>query len=270
MILTWDNIDDFRLTRRKDKFMHYFSCDAVYFCECNICGNLYTNSRNSNSFCSPECRKVRYSGENNPFYGKKHSDEIEKRVADFNRTRKNETAANWKGGFNTNNIPSYDLSFNKLIPYEKCRRTENGTLEVKCTYCDKWFISTYAKVNKRILAIEGKVTGEHRFYCSKSCQNDCDIFNQKKTPKGNKVRGSSREVQPELRKMVLARDNWECIKCGATERLHCHHIDMVICEPILSADIDNCITLCYECHKEAHKQEGCVPNKARKHYLKKE
>ena len=28
-------------------------------------------------------------------------------------------------------------------------------------------------------------------------------------------------------------------------------------EPLLSADIDNCITLCYDCHKKVHQKDGC-------------
>jgi len=28
-------------------------------------------------------------------------------------------------------------------------------------------------------------------------------------------------------------------------------------EPLLSADIDNCITLCYTCHKKVHQKDGC-------------
>jgi 5-methylcytosine-specific restriction endonuclease McrA len=66
-----------------------------------------------------------------------------------------------------------------------------------------------------------------------------------------------REVQNELRQMVLERDNYTCQKCGSTENLQCHHILPVAVEPLLSADVDNCITLCYNCHRKAHKQDGC-------------
>jgi len=71
-------------------------------------------------------------------------------------------------------------------------------------------------------------------------------------------------VQPELRKLVLLRDNYTCQKCNTSKEdnpdleLHCHHIDPVINNPIESADIDNCITLCKLCHKEIHKTiSGC-------------
>ena len=71
---------------------------------------------------------------------------------------------------------------------------------------------------------------------------------------------TSREVQPELRKLVLKRDDYKCQKClkGLDEvQLHCHHIDPIINNPVESADIDNCVTLCKACHKEVHKLPNC-------------
>ena len=47
---------------------------------------------------------------------------------------------------------------------------------------------------------------------------------------------------------------------GMNEDLHCHHIYPTMIEPLLSADVDNCMTLCYDCHKKVHKQDGCKPN----------
>ena len=77
-----------------------------------------------------------------------------------------------------------------------------------------------------------------------------------KYPKGFK-KSTSREVQPDLRKMVLARDNWECQMCGSDEELHCHHITGVEQNPIESADVANCITFCKTCHKKVHSEKGC-------------
>jgi thymidylate synthase (FAD) len=58
--------------------------------------------------------------------------------------------------------------------------------------------------------------------------------------------------------MVLERDNWTCQKCEKRGgHIHCHHIDPVILNPIESADLDNCITLCKKCHKWVHTKEGC-------------
>jgi len=69
-----------------------------------------------------------------------------------------------------------------------------------------------------------------------------------------------REVQPELRSMVLERDEHKCVKCSNDKDLQCHHILPVNIEPLLSADIDNCIIVCEKCHKEVHKKDGCKYN----------
>jgi len=48
-------------------------------------------------------------------------------------------------------------------------------------------------------------------------------------------------------------------RCGSEDKqLHCHHIDPVKNNPIESADVDNCITFCVDCHKLAHKDKECT------------
>jgi hypothetical protein len=138
-------------------------------------------------------------------------------------------------------------------------------LQVKCSYCGIWFYPTQSQVVRRIQAIKGQLGKgtEARFYCSDNCKEECGTYRQHLYPKGFK-NGSSREVQPELRQIVFERDNWVCQICNLTESLHCHHITGVELNPIESADIDNCITLCKKCHKEVHKQKGCFPSDFRK------
>jgi len=61
--------------------------------------------------------------------------------------------------------------------------------------------------------------------------------------------------------MCLARDNYECQKCGAIIdeiELHAHHIEGKTLQPMLANDVDNTITLCKPCHKWVHKQKGCT------------
>ena len=65
--------------------------------------------------------------------------------------------------------------------------------------------------------------------------------------------------------MVLKRDKYTCQKCEKHQNelkvgLHCHHITGIVQNPIESADIDNCITLCKNCHKEVHKLPKCGYN----------
>lgn len=170
----------------------------------------------------------------------------------------------WKGGVKTKDLPLYDTYAHQLEPYQPVYLVEQDTLKllgVECKYCGNVHVSTSTLIQARVQAIKGNITkGEHHLYCSKNCKKACSTYNQKRYPKGFKP-VTSREVQPELRKMVLARDDYQCQKCfkGLEEvQLHCHHIDPVINNPIESADIDNCIIYCKECHKKVHKMQGCT------------
>ena len=213
------------------------------------------------------------SGDKHPNYGKYLSEETRKRIGDANigqsRPKRNKSPL-WKGGYNQENIPTYDLYKEKLEWCEEIRRNKDDSniLEVKCTYCGRWFVSSREKIRNRINTLNGidGYLGEQRFYCSNGCKKACPIYG--KTPetlmKEDAVRAGrlnwlemNREVQPELRQMVLKRDKYKCIKCNSIEELHCHHILPVATDPLVSADMDNCITLCTECHKEVHKQDGC-------------
>jgi 5-methylcytosine-specific restriction endonuclease McrA len=120
-------------------------------------------------------------------------------------------------------------------------------------------LPTSLETKRRITAINMTFKGEQRFYCSNSCKSICPIFNQNKYPKGFK-KATSREVVPLLRQLVLERDNYTCQKCGATTetaQLHVHHEKSYTLNKIMANDPDNCITLCKECHKKVHSQEGC-------------
>jgi len=146
----------------------------------------------------------------------------------------------------------------KLKIYNECRRLpeDDSVLQVKCIYCGKWFIPTINQINSRISVIYGNSNGDLNFYCSKGCKQSCPIYHKSKYPEGYK-KATSREIQPELRKLVFERDEYTCQKCGSIENLHCHHYEGVEQNPIESADIDNCITLCKKCHKYIHSQKGC-------------
>lgn len=149
---------------------------------------------------------------------------------------------------------------NKIAWYDYTECSEDGYLIVKCRYCGKKFIPKVKQVFSRAGALNGLGVDQNSLYCSSGCKKACPTFNQKFHYKGQKIDGSSREVQPELRQMCLERDEYTCQKCGAkgkTVQLHCHHIYPLNESPITSADVDNCITLCKSCHKEAHKIAGC-------------
>jgi 5-methylcytosine-specific restriction endonuclease McrA len=136
---------------------------------------------------------------------------------------------------------------------------EHGYLFVKCAYCGRYFNPMQSEVLSRIASLKGTTGGENRLYCTDRCKTACPIFKKIKYPRGHQT-ATSREVQPELRQMRLACDEYSCQICGKTideAQLHCHHIEGVEQNPIESADLDNTITLCKKCHKWAHTQEGC-------------
>jgi len=209
-------------------------------------------------------RKERY--EQHPEYDKEYGKEYREQHPEYAKKYRQKPAL-----YNT-----YAL---QLEWCEKVRRNEENTnlLEITCTKCKTWFIPTNMQVQSRILAINGntsgKSTGEMRFYCSDNCKNVCEIFGRKPETlmKDDAIKAGripwnhlNREVQPELREMVLERDDYTCQKCGSTDNLKCHHMIPVAYDPIESVDIDVCITLCEKCHKEAHQLPGCTIGDIRK------
>ena len=124
-------------------------------------------------------------------------------------------------------------------------------------YCDRWYKPSRKSIGHKIQSINGKGLGESNLYCSVECKKVCPTYGQMKYPKDFKI-NTSREVQPELRKLVLKRDNYTCQKCNTTNtELHCHHYEGVEVNPVESADIDQCITLCKKCHNDVHRKDKC-------------
>ena len=202
----------------------------------------------------PTCRRIDSRGDGNSYI-----------VSGAYLRYRPENHHKWKGGVSKTGLPLYDTYAERLSNYHNIKKMIVNELEVvgvECAYCGKIYVPTISVVSTRLRVIEGKYIGhgERQFYCSANCKKACPTFGQKKYPKGFK-QATSREVQPQLRKLVLERDNWICQKCGATEtELHCHHITGIKLNPIESTDIDNCITLCKKCHKEVHKLINCGYN----------
>jgi len=167
---------------------------------------------------------------------------------------------------------NYDTWFPKLEKYyepDQIRRDPDNPekIQVRChnQNCQGWFNPTNQELENRYKSICGTGTGECHLYCSEHCKLTCPTFGQISRLKTQKI-PYTREVQPELRKLVLERDNYTCQReeCRKSRkdfpglRLHCHHINPINEDPICSADIDNCITLCAECHKWVHENiPGC-------------
>ena len=176
------------------------------------------------------------------------------------KRRSGKNHPNWRGGATKKKIALYSTYAHQLDFCEDVRRDPDNydILQVRCSEsnCREWFSPNRLIVDRRVRALKNQIRGDSNFYCSNECKNNCSIFGQKRYPKNFKP-DYSRELQPELRGLVLQRDEHECQRCGNTSDLQCHHFEGLNINPIESADIDNCITLCSECHKMAHEDEGC-------------
>lgn len=144
--------------------------------------------------------------------------------------------------------------------YENIKKSDDNYLMIQCAYCGKWYKPIIKEIKNRLNCILYS-SGEGRFYDTEKCKQACPTYYQKLYFKDQKP-ATSREVQPQVRQMVFERDNWTCQKCNTHKDdlevpIHCHHIDPVSQNPIESADVDNCITLCKDCHKEVHQLPDC-------------
>jgi 5-methylcytosine-specific restriction endonuclease McrA len=177
-----------------------------------------------------------------------------KKYRDNNKEKKYEYDIKYR-----NSYALYD-TYNKqlTIDDEPLLSDDGKTLHVRCRYCGKHFKPTNREVYGRLNSLKGKISGDCYFYCSTDCKTLCSTYGQHRYPKDFDD-GVSRYDQPELRQMVFERDDYTCQKCGVRgSELNCHHIDPVKSNPIESADVDNCITLCKGCHKVVHQQDGCT------------
>jgi len=258
MKICWDNLEELRYNKKTGKwYKGKGPTTYIYKESCKNCGEPFlAQPHTKGKYCSNRCHCLDDSS------SKECSKECSKilSIIALERYKNPENHPSWKGGYASNNIPMYDTYAPQIEWCEEVRRNKEdpNILEVRCTYCGKWYISTPQNICDRVRCINGYNKGqwEGRLYCSNQCKQECPIHGQVKYTKGFKI-NTSREVQPELRQLVLKRDEYECQKCGSTKSLHCHHITGVEINPIESADIDNCITFCKECHNKIHKQKEC-------------
>ena len=173
-------------------------------------------------------------------------------------------STNYKGGVTELNLALYDTYAPQLDFVHEVRRNPKDLklLQVRCVYCGDWTSPSRNDVRSRVKALKNYSGTECLFYCSDGCKAACPLYKRVKYPRGFKKR-YNREVQAELRKLVLFRDKYQCQICGKGKdsvELHCHHILGVNQNPIESADVDNCVTLCKYHHKQVHKLPGCGYN----------
>ena len=103
-----------------------------------------------------------------------------------------------------------------------------------------------------------------RRFCSKKCSSEFMVRENSQSWKGGLSSENQilrkRKITEDWRKEVFARDNYTCQKCGLHSGngkaviLNAHHIKKWSEFPELRYDVDNGITLCYECHMEEHRK----------------
>lgn len=297
MKICYDTLVGVRLTRG-GTFRKNGNDTYVMRCSCHRCGDAYLTLKcRPSNFCSFSCanisskrskesrlrmvnshlgkkissetkakmsltHKLRLRNEKHPNLGKEFNDFTKAKMSEVKKGKLNSF---WRGGVKALDLPLYNTYAEQISYIDEVRPYVDSAnrvlLEVRCVKCNNWFIPTATAVQHRARALAGKIVGEARLYCSDDCKSACSIYGRKNYPKGFK-HATSREVQPELRQMVLERDDWTCQygDCGETvedAELHCHHMEGIKQNPIESADIDMCITLCKKHHKQVHKEKGC-------------
>ena len=68
---------------------------------------------------------------------------------------------------------------------------------------------------------------------------------------------------PEYKAARLAcykRDNFQCVECGSKDRIQAHHILSWADYPGLRYNINNLVTLCFDCHKKIRGKEDYYIN----------
>ena len=115
----------------------------------------------------------------------------------YRNKNKGENHSSWKGGYHSKNIPLYDTYAHQISYTEEVRRNkeDKNIIEVKCTYCGKWYILTATNMKDRIRALNENGYGEVRLYCSNECKKECPIFSKiKYSAEETNTKQYSREV----------------------------------------------------------------------------
>ncbi len=169
----------------------------------------------------------------------------------------------FKGAVTKLNLPLYDTFALQLDLAEEVRpfydEENRKLLEVRCSKCGEWFVPSRSEVRHRINSLNGKGTGECKFYCSQSCKDNCEVYRKNPnfyldlTPK--ELPYTPEELQIWSQE-VLSRADYECEICGLKAE-HAHHIQPKKLEPGFALDPENGLALCKECHYKYGHADSC-------------
>lgn len=188
--------------------------------------------------------KSRNAGCDNPFWGKRHTDETKQKLSEI---------------FSGENNPMFGIERPQYVKDAVSKATKGKPSPFKGknhSEESKLKMSTVRVGNKNRV---GKFhTPEQRFKISQETKKHAlrgsanFMWKGGVTPENVKARHSF-EYQ-EWRRLVYERDNYTCQHCGDSRggNLHPHHIKHFSEYPELRYEVSNGITLCKPCHENVH------------------
>ena len=243
-----------------------------------------------------EYQRKKYSGDRNPFYGKKHTKENIKKNIEFNKNRKqtnqtkekikNSSLELWKDSkfrqkvlknLRRRTIEMIKYKYSLFSKIEEMRynpdKPNEKEIQVHCKnhLCENskekngWFTPSGRQIEGRLWAIETENgNGGSYFYCSEECKNTCILYGLQNDPyeiKDVEKPYIESEYQT-FRTFVLERDNYICQYCGELATI-VHHEKPQKLEPFFALDPDYAWSCCKNCHYEkGHKNECSTGNLA--------
>jgi len=219
-------------------------------------------------------KKLGRKGEKNPFFGKHHNEETKRKISEKNkkikpyiRTEKHRKIASNISKYTIEKLQNkYPLFFKiEEMRYNPDKPGEKE-IQVHCKNhnCENskekggWFTPNIGQLYRRLQAIEQQHGfEEHNFYCSDKCKQNCPLFNLKSDPfQQPKDKPYTEEEYQTFRKFVLERDNYICQFCGE-KATDVHHERPQKLEPFFSLDPDYAWSCCENCHYEKGHKDDC-------------
>ena len=290
MKICWGNLDGVYLTSRGN-FRKNHSL-LVYKEACEQCGDPYLGDRATSKYCSKECcSKVPHSLETKfkmakvqkgKIFSAKHrlnmslaakdkilSEEHKRKISESGKGKHSGIKCpTWKGGgVKKLNLPLYDtysgqLSFaEKTLPFVD--KEGRKLLQISCSKCGKFYVPKRDAVIDRVRSLNGKICGEHRFYCSQKCKDNCEVYRKHADYYINLKKKENIYTTGELTiwsREVLDRADHKCEICGETA-LQAHHIQPKKLDPYLALDPDNGLAVCKGCHHRYGHSGACSTGK---------
>lgn len=123
------------------------------------------------------------------------------------------------------------LKFKKLEAFEKCKACTSG-YRYRCKECRRRNYNRKGPCKQNPSWF--KAGEKHPYFVDGDWRARSKI-------------GKNKRFQ-RLRGIVLKRDDYKCVRCGSTDKLHVHHVVPLRDNIELAYDTDNLITVCPKCH----------------------